>query len=77
MLADFTQTLYSGGVRPACFSSQFALQLTVQILIHGISSGPICQAVRTISPATFIIYVSHFWGLTMDGELELNGIMIA
>lgn len=76
VLSDFTQTLCSGGWRPACFSNRPALQLAVQVLIHGIS-GFSCQAFRTVSPATSIKCVNHFWGLKRDGELELNGLMIA
>lgn len=73
--------LYPNTVFKRCetclFEQPFALHLAVQILMHGISSGSSCQAVRTISPATSIRYVSHFWGLIRDGELDLNGLMIA
>jgi hypothetical protein len=43
-----------GRCETCLFQQPFALQLTVQILIHGISSASSCQAVRTISPATSI-----------------------
>jgi hypothetical protein len=77
MLADFTQTLSLRRCETCLFQQPFALQLAVQILMHGIYSGSSCQAVRTVSLATSIKYVSHFWGLIRDGELELNGLMIA
>jgi hypothetical protein len=77
MLAGFTQKLCSGGFETCLFQQPVALQLAVQILIHGISSGSSCQTIRTVSPATCIKYVSHFWEQIRVGELELNGLTIA